>query len=481
MGVLDRAEPARERPTPSRDPIRIRDPSPSTWSSVGFVHLQRAAGNRAVVRLLAGKGQPISGLTAGQTVVQRASYAKKVAPDLAATPITAFRWMNGLNVDGLTDTMRALKKTPEHWAAVTKNWTMISGLDQPVWRMVRKVVETNASDAVQTETYRVHHFVRGEMWPQAWSTLSGAAELDRVVGLLDTLHLQAMLPKLDTAGAGVDKVKVLIAMSMYTTLEGVAGSLDEATLRDVMQGHMIAQMHQVNTAGKSATSGVWYPYAYRASFPKEWAKHTDWKEGYADPAFFDRIGHMHWRLKAGASTADGIRSWLKGLTVAECATVMAVAMYESLLATIGKERFDKRFGGPGQPVADAARLRIAQGPEISEPGTENRPPPLRQFIDDLAHGATPGGEPGQRNVKKGNWYYFRNHPDYTKKHPGGWLAGENTLCTDDTRGHQLFSGFGRTMEGVTEMTMLERASEAYNTPQSPEEKKAGGVRSTRAR
>ena len=438
----------------------------------GITYLQRSAGNAAVARLLRR-----ARTAAGAPLVQRASYAKSIPKDVTTNPSNTIRWLNGYNVDDITDTLRELKnrKDPKEWAALIKNFTAnIVGSDQPAWRMVRKVVETNASGPLATDTYQVHHLIRGEMWAQAWTALSGAANVTGLVRLLDELHLKAMLPHLDQAGKDVDKAKVLTAMSMYTTLESVIGQLDEATLRDIMQGHMIEQLHQVNTADKSATSGVWYPYAYRAQYPQEWAKHSDWKDGYADPALFDRIAHMHWRLKPGVSAADGVRSWLKGLTVAECAAVMTVAMYDSLLATLGKDRFDKRFGGPANPLPDGQRLRIAQGPEISEPGTDDKPPPLRQFIDDQPHGATTGGEPGDRSVKKGNWYYFRNHPDYTKKHPNGWLAGENTLCVDATKGHQIFSGFGRTMENVTEMQMLERACEAYNVPQSKQEKAAGG-------
>lgn len=53
------------------------------------------------------------------------------------------------------------------------------------------------------------------------------------------------------------------------------------------------------------------------------------------------------------------------------------------------------------------------------------------------------GKPNQRPVKKGEWYYFSNHPKYPLKHPRESWQGENAVYMGKNRaGRQLWSGMG---------------------------------------
>lgn len=457
----DRAQqPVEFSPSPPQGLLGRRRLAP-----VAMLALQRTAGNRAVALAVQRADRPWITSTAD-------SIGKLL---LSKDPQLGFNQMNSLSLEDMIDTYRAL--SPEARAAAVTHWSMTGAGDVPRFTLTRNVVEAGAAaTALTPSVVRAHHVIRGEMWPDAWALFVGlsTAQLNPVLKMLDVLHLRTLLAHADVGIDGLDRVRIVTAMSMFTTVEDAAGKLSDADLADVMHRHEIERIAQISNAEKGKNSGVWYPYAYSSQFPKEYAALPDAKGGYASKEFFERISHMHWRVLPKVSASAALKAWLAGLTIAECATVMTVTMYDSLLAAIGPRKFDKTFGDVEGTVARDQLMRISAGPEIPDPAAPDHVPSLRQFIDDQPHGAVLGGVPGSRSVKKGNWYYFRNHPDYTKKHPGGWLAGENTLCIDDVPGQQKFSGFGRTMVAVTEMEMLTLACKAYNPPQSPEEKKKGG-------
>jgi hypothetical protein len=183
-------------------------------------------------------------------------------------------------------------------------------------------------------------------------------------------------------------------------------------------------------------------------------------DGYANPAYFVRIGAMDWVLKPGASASAAIRSWLKGLTIAECFTTLVAIEYDTLRAAIGDEKFDQLFGSPTQAVLPDKLLRIAT-------------PPTKLPLDDYmkateAAVANNEGTINNRPAKVGEWYYFYNHPKYLLKHPFGEWQGENSVYMGlDEMGNQLWSGLGtvnpsRTSTKVTEDEMLSQMVDAYN-------------------
>lgn len=75
------------------------------------------------------------------------------------------------------------------------------------------------------------------------------------------------------------------------------------------------------------------------------------------------------------------------------------------------------------------------------------------------------GTLGKRPAKKGEWYYFNNHPHYLLKHPGGSYQGENAFCMGTNQaGEQIWRGFG--VDNVTEEVMLQKMMAAYNAPRT---------------
>ncbi|MFL6072066.1 MAG: hypothetical protein ACJ73S_01460 [Mycobacteriales bacterium] len=119
------------------------------------------------------------------------------------------------------------------------------------------------------------------MWLDAWNLLIAlpAERLAPALRILHVEHLRAMLANADVSS--------------------------DADLADFLYRHQIERIAQVSNGPKDAKSGVWYPYAYRSKYPKEFEALPDAREGVASPAHFERIGHMHRRLLPGVSATAG--------------------------------------------------------------------------------------------------------------------------------------------------------------------------------
>jgi hypothetical protein len=229
---------------------------------------------------------------------------------------------------------------------------------------------------------------------------------------------------------------------------------DIAATEGAIGEHIAEGMNHVNTAG-GENAGLHYAHNYKHYYPKKWKE--DWWSGYADPEFFERVGFMDWVLKPGKSASAGLKKWLSGLTICECNSSVVALHIDAFRAAIGDDKFDDRHGKPGKDIAKHQRLRI-------KPGTQGTPVGGLMIQTD----ANENGEEGSisnRPAKKGEWYYFYNHPKYLLKHPGGAWQGENALCMGDVGGVQKWSGMGAS--NVTEDEMMDQMVRAYNAPRTP--------------
>jgi hypothetical protein len=216
--------------------------------------------------------------------------------------------------------------------------------------------------------------------------------------------------------------------------------------RDINQ-----KMTDVNQAmgGNDATHGVHYEHTYRNKFPDAWR--DEYIGGYADPNRFQRHAPMIWELLAQQSASVALRSWLAGLTIAECGSVLVAIQLSSLLQVVGDWTFDQMFGSTDpQKQPTVHRLRITSNLDHCLP-------------QGLARGA--GTTPqGQAEFKLGAKYYFENHPAYLRKHPDGALAGENAVYFGEGHDGPQFAGFGIGPVGAQRMCSI--LCGAYNRQRS---------------
>ncbi|MFP4124871.1 eCIS core domain-containing protein, partial [Coleofasciculus sp.] len=239
----------------------------------------------------------------------------------------------------------------------------------------------------------------------------------------------------------------------------------EAT-EDAMGEHVVNQVNAINQGG-TAHTGIHYAHNFQRraqlykqdpvnnSRYKEYADkwNDDYWNGYADPNYFERLGWMDWQLKPMTDASEGIKRWLTGGTIGECLTALIAIQIDTLRAAIGDDKFNERYSEwPNKPPGNKL-LRISPNIGVT---------PLADGVIDSTDAAKNNnkGTPGNRPVKKGEWYYFYNHPKYLLKHPGGAFQGENAVCMDETPGNQLWAGFG--VSSVTEANMLNEMSRAYN-------------------
>jgi peptidoglycan hydrolase-like protein with peptidoglycan-binding domain len=243
-------------------------------------------------------------------------------------------------------------------------------------------------------------------------------------------------------------------MGRLDQLAGGGRKPEIETTEEALGQHVAETMDRIN--GKDAYGpdrGVWYDYNYHAAHLKDPAHYPwdeKWREGYADPRYWENVGWMQWRLKPGQSASAGVKAWLHGLTIAECLASIVVIEIDTMRAALGEDEFDKRYGEAGVTRPVTSRMVVGAGVK----GT-----PLEGHLKRTEAAADPGPY-GARNVKLGDWVYFYNHPKYLLKHPGGAWQGENAVYTgDDDAGRQLFTGLGAA--GKTEDGMVAEMVGAY--------------------
>jgi len=158
---------------------------------------------------------------------------------------------------------------------------------------------------------------------------------------------------------------------------------------------------------------------------------------------------MRWELKPGKSASEAVKSWIKGLTIAECFTALVAIQLDTYRKAIGDVRFDKRFSSAyGNKPARSLSIKIGSTSSLSGSYGFN----TASHLD--------VGTIGARNAKEGEWHYFYNHPAYLLKHPAGAFQGENAIYMGEVSGVQMWSGLGVTSK--SEMNLLGAMANAYN-------------------
>lgn len=249
-------------------------------------------------------------------------------------------------------------------------------------------------------------------------------------------------------------------------LEEAAGTRDIDPNEQQLGAHAIEKMDENNLNPHTLDQGVHYSYNYKALCEEQgrmdlWK--DDYRSGYADPQYFDRIGWMDWKLKPKMSASAAIKSWLRGLTIAECNSAVIAIEIDSLRAAMGDTKFDARYGSTDKAVPKEQRLRIKQGAADT---------PLAGLLTRTeAAKSGDAGTPGNRPASPGEWHYFYNHPKYLLKHPGGAWQGENAIYMgrDPGTGEQLWSGMGAHRK--TEDQLLSEMVDAYNLPRDAEDER----------
>lgn len=208
---------------------------------------------------------------------------------------------------------------------------------------------------------------------------------------------------------------------------------------DELGTQVTTTMQSINQDG-NRESGVHYAHNYKYNYEEHWQE--EWEEGYADPEYFVRVEPMTWRLQEGKSASAAIKAWLRGPTIAECATSLVVSQLDALRGLLGDAAFDRKFGSTSGADAEVKKLYISGN--------------LGECIpEDWIRGAGTTGD-GTAALRKGAKYFFGNHSKYTLKHPEGVFQGENCIYLGDG----LWMGFG--VGGHTTAEMYELMVDEYN-------------------
>jgi peptidoglycan hydrolase-like protein with peptidoglycan-binding domain len=385
--------------------------TPDALHPTHILALQRTVGNQAVQRLLAHE-QPAQ----GGVRIQRAP----LTAEEKAENLTASRFAGDARLEEVFDNSPAMFYG-EKSDAVAKIQQALVDLGYPMPISTRK---TGSPDGIFGSETRatVKQFQRDHgLYPDGIVGRKTLGELDRIFG-----NPPAKDPEI------------------------------EAT-EEALGQHMVEGVHKINDGSSfSPTSGVWYSHNYEDEHikdPERFPWNPDYRNGYANPTYWERLGWMEWRLKPNKSASEGIKAWLEGLTIAECFTALVAIELDSVRAAIGDAKFDERFGSTTNRLPDESRLHIKQ----SIVGTSLEG--LMKWTD--AANAGDAGVMGNRPAKEGDWYYFYNHPRYLLKHPAGAFQGENAVYMGkNDAGVQLWAGMG--VPDTDEVGMLKEMADAYN-------------------
>jgi hypothetical protein len=178
---------------------------------------------------------------------------------------------------------------------------------------------------------------------------------------------------------------------------------------------------KINMVRKTTRDGIWYALDYRLYCENLMNSYDEkYAQGYANAQFWEMTAPFVFRIKEGVLPAAALEAFLKGLTIADCGSVLVACQYAALLKTIGAEKFNVMFS------ADAAPLTITQS--IFDP------------INPLAYFFTRAGG----KVNPGDMCYFSGLEYFSKKHPLGHARGWSVVCTGKNAiGENMYYGFGQ--------------------------------------
>ncbi len=212
---------------------------------------------------------------------------------------------------------------------------------------------------------------------------------------------------------------------------------------------IVATMRALNDpTAKGRDRGVWYGHRYQECHPADWR--PEFAGGRAGSAF-EQQGAMQWTLRPGQSASEGLKSWLSGLTIAECATSLVVAHLNGIREFVGDDQFDTWFGSASHAEPAIQRLRVTSDHLDCMP---------EAFLKGAGRAVD-----GELNRVVGAKYYFKNDERYLLRHPAGVAQGENAIFIGhDSNKQPLWSGFG--VEKVNTQQMAEGLKRAFDVPRT---------------
>ena len=314
-----------------------------------------------------------------------------------------------------------------------------------------------------------HVIQQGSGTPSAGPMAKGASEYNSLEEDADTSAVTAMISSWGGAAAGREAIHAKAMPSLRSGLklqrcgaaqikEKPSTTPETVCTAQAIGGHAAECMRNSNEGTYDLDTGIHYAGNYKqecsqAGQPNRWKE--DYRSGYADPTYFDRLGGYDWRLKKGVSASAGLKKWLKGLTIAECNSTVVACEYDSFRAASGDAKFDEQFGASDKDLPTEQRMRI-------KPGTAGTP--IGAFMKPTEAAKTGElGTFGNRPAEIGEWYYFSNHPMYLLKHPGQDWQGENAVYGGlNEAGVQVWTGLGASKR--TEQELLDEMIKYYNYP-----------------
>ncbi|HYI38762.1 MAG TPA: hypothetical protein VE053_00415 [Allosphingosinicella sp.] len=215
---------------------------------------------------------------------------------------------------------------------------------------------------------------------------------------------------------------------------------------------------------------------------EEFVRLKDAGTGFADPEYFAKTGRFTWVLRPFKSAAKAIESFVN-LTravpvIAECQTAAQAVEYYAILGAVGRRRFDAKLGREDEETPQDERLRLQFSLDAKNPIKEFYEPSRAGLDEEEEAGLGQGRQgpysgPGHRPAMRGGRYFIQGPKNYSKRHPEGFLGGENAFYYGDEEGEQRFGGLG--IENRSELEIAGILAEDFNRAPTQSERRRSPV------
>jgi hypothetical protein len=258
-----------------------------------------------------------------------------------------------------------------------------------------------------------------------------------------------------------------LLLNHYGALQQPVGDIDSL---DTFTSIMLA----VNTAQRSSSHGVFYPFEYADMYSS--ANHQSISK-LAHPRFFNNAFMTHFIAKGGVRPDDALRAFFQGPTMADCANVIYACIYKWMVNQYGSDVFDNMFSSPLTNLLITNYLY--QGFFSKYVRMRDEPSEERRMLDLKAE---PIGNPlrflfDEINSKDPNDFqdqdilHIAGVPSYSNKHLAGFGGGWNLFCHRPNPHHApLFIGFDADTftRFLSYDEVVQLLINSYNKPQNRE-------------
>ncbi len=298
--------------------------------------------------------------------------------------------------------------------------------------------------------------------------VEGGAELCETLGAeVRDGQLVVQAADIETLQNQLDELPLEQSVDIWRSAEDIGEELPEytvGTMKAINIGNTVNYPYNFSEEDFARAQDYFAEVGYHGNLEEA-------RTGFADPRYFEKSGRFTWTSKPNVSAAQAIESFVnlagENPVIAECQTTAQAVEYYAILKTVGRRRFDAQLGSAEMETPADQRLRLQFNLDPSNPIKQLYESPRIGFDEEELENVNRNeadivSAPNFRPAKRGGRYFIEGPTGYVKRHPEGFLRGENAFYYGKEGEEQRFGGLG--IENETELGITEILAGAFNAP-----------------